>query len=116
MHTGRTRRAVAAGLLTCGLSVGSIAMAVTAAAAPAHHGDDGPVWGTVTSRIELNIRDEPNLRADVATSLSPGDQDRLECKTHGQNVHGTSWWYWLHGARGWASAAYVDAEGHVPDC
>ncbi|MFF4183310.1 SH3 domain-containing protein [Streptomyces sp. NPDC001691] len=115
MHTGRTRRAVAAGLLACGLSAGSVAMAVTAAAAPAHH-DDGTVWGTVTSRIELNIRDEPKLRADVVTSLAPGAQDRLECKTHGSSVDGTSWWYWLDRAGGWASAAYVDAQGRVPDC
>ncbi|MEV6047818.1 SH3 domain-containing protein [Streptomyces xanthochromogenes] len=115
MHTGRTRRALAAGLLACGLSAGGVAMAVTATAAPAHH-DDGPVWGTVTSRIELNVREDPTLRADVVTSLSPGDQDRVECKTRGTDVNGTSWWYWLGHARGWVSASYVDAQGRVPDC
>ncbi|MFE9120138.1 SH3 domain-containing protein [Streptomyces sp. NPDC007172] len=115
MHTGRTRRALAAGLLACGLSAGGAAMAVTATAAPAHH-DDGPVWGTVTSRIELNVREDPTLRADVVTSLSPGARDRVECKTYGTDVHGTDWWYWLGNARGWVSASYVDVRGHVPDC
>jgi hypothetical protein len=115
MHTGRTRRTLTAALLTCGVSAGSIAMAVTAAAAPAHH-DNGTVWGTVTSRIELKVRDDPSLHARVVTSLEPGAQDRVECRTDGSDVHGNSWWYWLGEARGWASAAFVKARGDVPDC
>ncbi|MFD9793671.1 SH3 domain-containing protein [Streptomyces sp. NPDC059070] len=129
MRTGRIRRATAAALLSCGLAVGGFA--ATAAAAPAHddghgnrwdhsdhwdhHGRDG-VWGTVTSRIELNVRDNPSLNAGVVVSLSPGSQDRIECRTWGSDVNGTSWWYWLSGARGWASAAYLQADGDVSPC
>ncbi|MEU1071353.1 MULTISPECIES: hypothetical protein [unclassified Streptomyces] len=84
-----------------------------------HHGDHhdgGRVWGTVTSRIELNVRDNPSLKAGVVVALSPGSKDRIECRTHGSTVEGTSTWYWLSHAHGWASAAYVRAGGDVPSC
>ncbi|WHM40138.1 hypothetical protein [Streptomyces sp. BPTC-684] len=80
------------------------------------HHDGGRVWGTVTSRIELNVRDNPSLNAGVVVALSPGSQDRIECRTHGSNVNGTSTWYWLSGAHGWASAAFMQASGNVPNC
>ncbi|MFC0849894.1 MULTISPECIES: hypothetical protein [Streptomyces] len=80
------------------------------------HHDGGRVWGTVTSRIELNVRDNPSLNAGVVVALSPGSQDRIECRTHGSNVNGTSTWYWLSGAQGWASAAFMQASGDVPNC
>ncbi|OAR26605.1 hypothetical protein A8W25_28320 [Streptomyces sp. ERV7] len=80
------------------------------------HHDDGRVWGTVTSRIELNVRDNPSLRADVVVALSPGSRTRIECRTHGENVNGTSTWYWLRDAGGWATAAFVRASGDVPNC
>ncbi|GAA0584219.1 hypothetical protein [Streptomyces crystallinus] len=79
-----------------------------------HH--DGRVRGTVTSRIELNVRENPSLNADVVVALSPGSQDRIECKTHGENVNGTSTWYWLRGAQGWATAAFMQADGDVRNC
>ncbi|MBD0745077.1 hypothetical protein [Streptomyces sp. CBMA152] len=78
--------------------------------------DDGRVFGTVTSRIELNVRDNPSLNADVGVALSPGSTDRIACKTHGSNVNGTSTWYWLTGAQGWATAAFFQANGDVPNC
>ncbi|MEU5434309.1 hypothetical protein AB0G73_13140 [Streptomyces sp. NPDC020719] len=78
--------------------------------------DGGRVFGTVTSRIELNIRENPNLNSDVVVALSPGSTDKIVCKTHGSNVNGTSTWYWLSGAQGWATAAFFQANGDVPDC
>ncbi|MFF1479245.1 hypothetical protein ACFVYD_17075 [Streptomyces sp. NPDC058301] len=81
-----------------------------------HHHDGGRVWGTVTSRIELNVRDNPSLNAGVVVALSPGSRERIECRTHGSNVNGTSTWYWLSNARGWVSAAYMQASGDVPNC
>ncbi|WP_371650424.1 MULTISPECIES: hypothetical protein [unclassified Streptomyces] len=80
------------------------------------HHDGGRVWGTVTSRIELNVRDNPSLNAGVVVSLSPGSQHRIECRTHGSDVNGNSTWYWLSGARGWASAAFMQANGDAPKC
>jgi hypothetical protein len=35
----------------------------------------------------------------------------------GQSVNGNPYWYWLVGAQGWASAAFVDTDGQwVPTC
>lgn len=80
------------------------------------HHDGGRVWGTVTSRIELNVRDDPSLNAGVVVALSPGSHHRIDCRTHGADVNGDSTWYWLGGANGWASAAYLRADGDVPNC
>ncbi|WP_425831896.1 SH3 domain-containing protein [Streptomyces fractus] len=99
----------AAGLLAGGL------LAVTAAAPASANGD--VVWGTVVSQSDLNLRSGPSTSASVVYRLSPGSQDRIECATDGSSVHGTSTWYWFTGARGWASAAYVDTGGRgVPSC
>ncbi|MGD6744561.1 SH3 domain-containing protein [Streptomyces sp. BH106] len=100
----------AAGLLAGGL------LAVTAAA-PASANSGDVVWGTVVSRSDLNLRSGPSASASVVYRLAPGSQDRIECATDGSSVHGTSTWYWFTGARGWASAAYVDTGGQgVPSC
>lgn len=100
----------AAGLLTGGL------LAVTAAA-PAGANSGDVVWGTVVSPSDLNLRSGPSTSASVVYRLPPGSQDRIECATDGSTVKGTSTWYWFTGARGWASAAYVDTGGRaVPSC
>lgn len=100
----------AAGLLAGGL------LAVTAAA-PASANSGDVVWGTVVSPSDLNLRSGPSTSSSVVYRLAPGSQDRIECATDGSSVHGTTTWYWLTGARGWASAAYVDTGGRaVPSC
>ncbi|MEU1014872.1 SH3 domain-containing protein [Streptomyces sp. NPDC005900] len=86
------------------------------ATSPAHH-HGGVIWGTVVSGPDLKVRDEPNTGGRIVEKLPPGSQDRVECATHGTVVHGNPDWYWLTGARGWVSAAYVDTGGrHVPSC
>ncbi|WP_306318342.1 MULTISPECIES: SH3 domain-containing protein [unclassified Streptomyces] len=111
--TRRTTPALAAaGLLAGGL------LAVTAAAPAGADSSGGDVvWGTVVSRSDLNLRSGPSTSASVVYRLAPGSQDRIECAANGSSVNGTSTWYWFTGARGWASAAYVDTGGHgVPSC
>ncbi|MET9561433.1 SH3 domain-containing protein [Streptomyces tauricus] len=94
-----------------------------AAAGTATAGDRGdrrggdPVWGTVVSRGDLKVRDRPDTGSAVVDRLSPGSQDRVACVARGSHVFGNPHWYWLVGARGWASAAYVDLGGEgVPRC
>ncbi|MGY0485618.1 SH3 domain-containing protein [Streptomyces sp. WG-D5] len=99
----------AAGLLAGGVLAVSAAAPATA--------DSGVVWGTVVSHSDLNLRSGPSTSSSVVYRLAPGSQDRIECATDGSSVHGTTTWYWFTGARGWASAAYVDTGGHgVPSC
>ncbi|MFE0099365.1 SH3 domain-containing protein [Streptomyces sp. NPDC059009] len=81
------------------------------------HNNDGVVWGTVVSASDLNVRDQPSTGGAIVATLPSGSQDRVECATRGSSVWGNPYWYWLGGARGWVSAAYVDTAGRgVPDC
>ncbi|WAU78672.1 SH3 domain-containing protein [Streptomyces sp. Qhu-G9] len=81
------------------------------------HDDGEPVWGTVVSRGELNLRAHPDTGSAVLGRLSPGSQDRVACATTGSRVFGDPYWYWLVGARAWASAAFVDiGTAGVPKC
>ncbi|MZD06754.1 SH3 domain-containing protein [Streptomyces sp. SID5785] len=109
----RTTPAVAAATLVAGG-----VLAVTAAApASAGNGGGDVVWGTVVSRGDLNLRSGPSTSDPVVYKLAPGSQDRIECATNGSSVHGDPAWFWLIGARGWASAAYIDTDGRsVPSC
>ncbi|GAQ59454.1 SH3 domain-containing protein [Streptomyces acidiscabies] len=82
-----------------------------------HGGGGGPIWGTVVSGTELNVRSSPTTNSGVVTALSPGSQDRVQCMVQGQSVNGNPYWYWLVGAQGWASAAFVNTGGAwVPTC
>ncbi|MCX3062325.1 SH3 domain-containing protein [Streptomyces beihaiensis] len=110
-------------LAAAGLLAGAV-LAVTAAAPASAYSDGGGrgggnsvIWGTVVSRTDLNIRSAPSTSASVVYRLAPGSQDRIQCATHGTSVRGDPTWYWFTGARGWASASYVNAGGqHVPKC
>ncbi|WP_055617914.1 hypothetical protein [Streptomyces phaeochromogenes] len=80
-------------------------------------GSEDPVWGTVVSRGDLNVRAHPDTGSAVLGRLSPGSQDRVACVARGSHVFGNPHWYWLVGARAWASAAFVDIGGAgVPRC
>jgi hypothetical protein len=80
-------------------------------------GGGSPIWGTIVSRTDLNVRQSPTTRSPVVDSLSPGSQDRVQCVVRGQSVNGNPDWYWLVGAQAWASAAFVDTGGRsVPSC
>lgn len=80
-------------------------------------GSEDPVWGTVVSRGDLNLRAHPDTGSAVLGRLSPGSQDRVACVARGTHVFGNPHWYWLVGARAWASAAFVDIGGAgVPRC
>ncbi|MER5434669.1 SH3 domain-containing protein [Streptomyces sp. NPDC002588] len=115
MRSSPALRTLSAVLLTGG-AFAAVTTGTTAAALPAS-GGDGPVVGTVVSRGELNVRQQPTSHSAVVAALAPGSHDRVECKVKGQSVHGTPYWYWLRGAQGWASAAFVDTRGaRVPDC
>ncbi|MBC2905299.1 SH3 domain-containing protein [Streptomyces cupreus] len=126
MRTTPALRTLAVALLTGGSLIAATAGATAAAAAPptyadGHGGDGGghggPIWGTVISHTKLNVREAPTTHADVVTRLSPGSQDRVDCKVRGQSVNGNPDWYWLVGAQGWASAVFVDVgRAHVPTC
>ncbi|MFH9858839.1 SH3 domain-containing protein [Streptomyces sp. NPDC017202] len=110
------------------LSGGTFAVAAlgtTAAAAPSastdvpatRHSGSGAVRGTVTSRTDLTLRQAPTTHAPSAGTLAPGSRDLVECRVLGQSVNGDAHWYWLAGARAWASAAFVSTGGErVPDC
>ncbi|MFE2262018.1 SH3 domain-containing protein [Streptomyces griseosporeus] len=126
MRTTPALRILAAALLTGGTLAVS-AVGTTAAAAPptfaeGHEGHggghgSGPVWGTIVSRTDLNVRQQPTTHSPAVGSLAPGSQDRVECKVRGQSVNGNPYWYWLAGAQAWASAAFVDTGGaRVPTC
>ncbi|WP_367321898.1 SH3 domain-containing protein [Streptomyces sp. HUAS ZL42] len=118
MRTTPAARTLAAALLTGG-TLAVAAAGTTAAAAPSTHADGhgGAVWGTVVSRTDLNLRQAPSTHAPVVGSLAPGSKDRVQCMVQGESVHGNPNWYWLAGARAWASAAFVDTGGaRVPAC
>jgi hypothetical protein len=123
MRTTPVLRTLAAALLTGG-TLAVAAAGTTAAAAPptyaeGHGGGGGgsPIWGTIVSRTDLNLRQAPTTRSPVVGSLAPGSQDRVQCKVRGQSVNGNPNWYWLVGAQAWASAAFVDTGGQwVPSC
>ncbi|MEV4225784.1 SH3 domain-containing protein [Streptomyces bobili] len=128
-------RTLAAALLTGGTlavaALGTTASAATTATAPTtataatasaatidrQGSGDRAVWGTVTSRTDLSLRQAPTTHAPSAGTLAPGSRDRIECRALGQSVNGDAHWYWLVGAEAWASAAFVDTRGErVPDC
>ncbi|MGW1273229.1 SH3 domain-containing protein [Streptomyces sp. NPDC002491] len=122
MRTTVALRTLAAALLAGGslaVAAGHATAAPAAPAAPvmsAGGGGEG-IRGTVVSRTELNVRQEPTTHAPVAAALAPGSHDLVQCKVKGQSVNGDPDWYWLFGAQGWASAAFVDVgRAHVPDC
>lgn len=118
MRTTLALRTSAAVLFTGGILTVA-ALGTTAAAAPPTSGGDGDsaIRGTVVSRTELNVRQEPTTHSRVVDVLAPGSQDRVQCMVKGQSVNGNPDWYWLFGAQGWASAALVDTGGaRVPDC
>ncbi|MGR3871303.1 SH3 domain-containing protein [Streptomyces graminifolii] len=124
MRTTPALRTLAAALLTGG-TLAVAAAGTTASAAPTtyaegHGGGGGggsPIWGTIVSRTDLNVRESPTTHSPVVDSLSPGSQDRVQCVVRGQSVNGNPDWYWLVGAQAWASAAFVDTGGHgVPSC
>ncbi|MFI7499287.1 SH3 domain-containing protein [Streptomyces sp. NPDC049687] len=116
MRTTLTQRTLAAALLTGG----TLAVATTgtpAAAAPQAAGGDSPIRGTVVSRTDLQVRQQPTTHSAVVASLAPGSHDQVQCRVRGQSVNGNPDWYWLLGAQGWASAAFVDTRGaRVPAC
>ncbi|MDT9698551.1 SH3 domain-containing protein [Streptomyces sp. P17] len=127
MRTTPALRTLAVALLTGGSLIAATAGATAAAAAPPTYADvqggsgggdrGGPIWGTVISQTKLNVRQAPTVHAPVVAWLSPGSQDRVQCKVRGQSVNGNPDWYWLKGAQGWASAAFVDTGGaRVPPC
>ncbi|MEU8649510.1 SH3 domain-containing protein [Streptomyces sp. NPDC048737] len=123
-------RTLAAALLTGG-TFAVAALGTTASAAPptstegaaaqaaqaAQGSGDGAAWGIVTSRTDLTLRQAPTTHAPLAGTLAPGSRDLVECRVLGQSVNGDAHWYWLVGARAWASAAFVSTGGErVPDC
>ncbi|MCX5559167.1 SH3 domain-containing protein [Streptomyces sp. NBC_00038] len=121
MRSTPAQRTFAAALLTGGFL--TVAMAGTSAAAvPSAHtsgggGSDSPIWGTVVSRGDLNVRQQPTANSSLVDRLSPGSQDRVLCAVQGQSVFGNTDWFWLVGAQGWASAAFVDTGRQwVPSC
>ncbi|TGB03044.1 SH3 domain-containing protein [Streptomyces sp. MZ04] len=106
---------LAAALLTAGALSLAGASPASAAGPPAHNHD--VIWGTIVSPGDLKVRDAPSTGARIVDRLSSGSQDRVECQTRGTSVFGNPHWYWLGGAQGWASAAYIDVGGrHVPSC
>ncbi|NBE54976.1 SH3 domain-containing protein [Streptomyces boluensis] len=112
MRTSRSLRTLVATLVASGaLTLGTVASAGTAAA-----GDNGSVWGVVVSRGEINLRSDPDANSAIVGSLRPGAQERIECATLAGPVNGNPYWYWLSGARGWASGAYMKPERQAPMC
>jgi hypothetical protein len=118
MRTTVALRAVAAALLAGGgLVAAGAGTSASAATAPTYAegngdgGSDSPVLGTVVSGTALHVRAEPTTRSATVDRLAPGSQDRVQCKVRGQSVDGNPYWYWLVGAQGWASAAFVDTDG-----
>lgn len=117
MRTTPALRTLTAALFAGGTLVAAAA-GTSAAAQPSHPGGSGgPIWGTVVSRTALNVRARPTVDSPVVDRLSPGSQDRVQCMVRGQSVDRNPYWYWLVGARGWASAEFVDTGGRrVPTC
>jgi len=73
-------------------------------------------YGTVTARTGLNVREYPTTFADSLRVLHYKQQVGLKCFDYSQRVNNTRVWYKLRGQRGWVTAAYVRATGHVPKC
>jgi hypothetical protein len=119
MRTTPALRTLAAVLLTGG-TLAVTAAGTSAAAAPPTYAEGrggSQIWGTVVSGTALNVRSAPTTRSSVVDRLAPGSQDRIQCMVRGQSVNGNPYWYWLVGAQGWASAAFVDTGGRwVPTC
>ncbi|WP_405907572.1 SH3 domain-containing protein [Streptomyces sp. NBC_00828] len=121
MRTTPALRTLAVALFTGGVITVAVA-GTSAAAVPSAHtsgggGSDSPIWGTVVSRGDLNVRQQPNANSSLVDRLSPGSQDRVLCAVQGQSIFGITDWYWLVGAQGWASAAFVDTGRQwVPSC
>ncbi|MEU4170592.1 SH3 domain-containing protein [Streptomyces sp. NPDC026665] len=119
MRTTPAPRILAAALLSGGVLTALAAGPALAAAESAHTGDGSgsPVWGTVISRGEMNLRLQPSTSSPVVGSLPSGSQDRVQCAVNGQSVSGSTVWYWLVGAHAWASSAFVSTNGQwVPSC
>ncbi|MCI3274827.1 SH3 domain-containing protein [Streptomyces cylindrosporus] len=123
MRTTPALRTLAVTLLAGGTLFAAAAGTAAAATSPTivdGHGGGGsgsPIWGTIVSRTALNVRSGPTVNSPVVDRLSPGSQDRVQCMVQGQSVNGNPYWYWLVGAQGWASAAFVDTGGQwVPTC
>ncbi|MBO7935805.1 MULTISPECIES: SH3 domain-containing protein [Streptomyces] len=124
MRTTPALRTLAAALLTGG-TLAATALGTTAAeASPTTytegHGSSvngASVRGTVVSSTNLSLRQAPTTHAPLAAQLAPGSHDRVRCMVKGQSVNGNPYWYWMIGAEGWASAAFVDVgRAHVPAC
>ncbi|MET9406737.1 SH3 domain-containing protein [Streptomyces sp. NPDC002935] len=121
MRTTPALRTLAAALLSGGVltvaAAGTSMAAAPSATTNSGGGSGSPIWGTVVSRGELNLRLQPSTHSPVVGALSPGSQDRVQCAVNGQSVFGDTSWYWLVGAHAWASAAFVDTGGQwVPSC
>lgn len=122
MRTTLALRTLTAALLTGGTFAATAAGTTAAAAPPAQpsyaegRGSGGPIWGTIVSRTDLNVRAAPTTHSAVVDRLTPGTVDRVECKVRGQSVNGNPYWYWLTGTEAWASAAFVDTDRKVPNC
>jgi hypothetical protein len=119
MRTTPALRTCAAALITGGVL--SVAVAGTSTAAPSSRstgsGSDSPVWGTVVSSGDLNLRQLPTSSSALVGKLPPGSEDRVQCAVKGQSVLGNPYWFWLAGAQAWASAAFVDiGDQGVPGC
>jgi hypothetical protein len=125
MRTTPALRTLAAALLVGGTLAVSAA-GTTAAASPTYaeghghghgHGHSGSTPGIVVSRTDLSLRQAPTTHSPVAGTLAPGSHVHVKCMVRGQSVNGNPNWYWLTGARAWASAAFVDTGGaRVPAC
>ncbi|MDG4857410.1 SH3 domain-containing protein [Streptomyces sp. T-3] len=110
MRTRIPIRPLGAALLLTG------ALTLTATGTAEANNNGGPVWGTVVSRGDMNLRADPDTRSRVVGYLPSGSQDRLECATYGAYVNGNPYWYWLGGARAWASGAFMQPDRQVPMC
>ncbi|MFI5677236.1 SH3 domain-containing protein [Streptomyces cellulosae] len=128
--TGGTFVAATAGTGAAAAALPSSPTSPTSATSATHahgHGDGdgrgdgrhgrGPIRGTVVSRTALNVRAAPTTHSAVVDRLPPGSRVHVTCVVRGQRVNGNPNWYRLAGARGWASAAFVDTGGRsVPTC
>lgn len=104
--TGRMiGRGLAAVVLAAGFGVAGVG---AAGATPQSHHHDHGASGTVTSRIELNVRQHPWTHSHVVWSLSPGSHVKLACQQGG--------WYHLADKSGWVDARYVHAHEWVRYC
>ncbi|OIJ69575.1 SH3 domain-containing protein [Streptomyces mangrovisoli] len=124
MRTTLALRTLTAALLAGG-GLAVAAAGTAAAAAPVSYADGNgggngggggggqgrPVWATITSHGDLSLRMAPTTRAPVVGTLESGSQVRVQCQVKGQTVDGNPYWYWVVGAKAWASAAFVNTDG-----